>query len=63
MKMIMPQEMERWIEKRLWDQKVNRETITIKQLISEMEKRKMIKMNYGMRKLLIQKIEQIRSRM
>ncbi len=54
--------MEQWIETRLWNQKIDNDSITIKQIISELTNLFGISLTPGTQKQLESKIEQIRSR-
>ena len=54
--------MEKWIETRLWNQKLINEPITISQIISELTNLYGIRLTPGTQKKLEAKIEQIRSR-
>jgi hypothetical protein len=54
--------MEKWIESRLWNQKVKNESVTIRQIISELTNLHGMTLTPGASKQLERKIEQIRSR-
>ncbi|MBN1931442.1 MAG: hypothetical protein JW786_07525 [Desulfobacterales bacterium] len=54
--------MEKWIETRLWNRKVDNESITIKQIVSELTHLFGISLTPGTQKQLEVRIEQIRSR-
>ena len=54
--------MEQWIETRLWNQKIDNDSITIKQIISELTNLYGIRLTPGSRTRLESEIEKIRSR-
>ena len=60
--MDITKKMERWIETRIWNQKMKNESITIRQIIFELSALFKINVTSGTYNKLERKIEQVRSR-
>ena len=60
--MDITKKMERWIETRIWNQKMKNESITIRQIIFELSALFKIDVTPGTYNKLERKIEQVRSR-